>query len=46
MGCDWVNRDIDYVEHVTFGGMKTSGIGIEIYVYGLRHYTELQAVYL
>jgi acyl-CoA reductase-like NAD-dependent aldehyde dehydrogenase len=45
VGSAWVNRHVDYDAHVPFGGMKCSGMGRENSVYGLRHYTELQAVY-
>ncbi|MGE4338100.1 MAG: aldehyde dehydrogenase family protein [Pigmentiphaga sp.] len=45
VGSAWVNRHVDYDAHIPFGGVKCSGIGRENSVYGLRHYTELQAVY-
>lgn len=45
VGSAWVNQHVLYDAHIPFGGMKCSGIGRENSTYGLRHYTELQAVY-
>jgi acyl-CoA reductase-like NAD-dependent aldehyde dehydrogenase len=45
VGSAWINKHVDYDAHVPFGGMKMSGIGRENSIFGLRHYTEMQAIY-
>lgn len=45
-GSVWVNTHLDLHPRAPFGGHKESGIGSENGIYGLKAYTNTQALYL
>ncbi len=45
-GSAWVNKHGAIQPDAPFGGMKSSGIGVEFGVEGLKEYTVLQTVYV
>ena len=44
-GTAWVNRHSDIRPDVPFGGVKSSGIGVEFGLYGLEEYTTIQVLH-
>lgn len=43
-GTIWINKHLDLAPHIPFGGVKQSGIGVEMGTDGLREYTRLSVI--
>jgi acyl-CoA reductase-like NAD-dependent aldehyde dehydrogenase len=40
-GTAWINQHPSMAPHVPFGGVKESGLGVELSHYGLEAYTDM-----
>ena len=43
-GTVWINKHIEILPHIPFGGAKQSGIGAELAEEGLNEFTQLQVI--
>ena len=43
-GTVWINKHLDILPYVPFGGAKNSGIGSELGEEGLAEFTQLQVI--
>ena len=43
-GTVWINKHIEILPHIPFGGAKQSGIGVELAEDGLNEFTQLQVI--
>ncbi|MFJ9562815.1 aldehyde dehydrogenase family protein [Streptomyces fuscichromogenes] len=43
-GTVWINKHADIAPHIPFGGMKSSGIGLEFAQEGLAEFTQVQVI--
>jgi acyl-CoA reductase-like NAD-dependent aldehyde dehydrogenase len=43
-GTVWINKHLDILPYVPFGGAKSSGIGRELGEEGLAEFTQLQVI--